>query len=622
MRDYQEGARLNALYQLNLLDTSPSESFDRITRMASQIFGLPVAAVSLTDHDRQWFKSRVGVDRCSIPRDKAPCSQVAESTVPLVIEDFLVDPYYADSLLGRAGTRFYAGVPLVTGDGYGLGALCVLGTKPRHASASEMAALVDLAAMVMAQIELQHAFGRVDPISGLPTRSQFRDDVADLARDHAGQRRFAVVIDLARDDQIGRIARVLGGLRVDDLIREASTAVQRALGPGRTAYHVGTAQFAFLSPPNVDEASYLHMLATAFEQTRAGSSVRLITTVSVGVRPFVLGEVSADDVLRGAASAAQDAKGADGAIAVYSPVSDQAQRRQFMLLKDFGVALTSSDQLRLVYQPRIELATSRCVGAEALLRWQHPQLGDVSPAEFIPIIEQSSLARATTQWVLDAALEQLVRWQAEGIHLPLSINISAANLSEEDLAERIQHGLQERGLASHLLELELTESAIMDQPERALATLRELSSAGISLAIDDFGTGHSSLAYLQRLPADVVKIDQAFVRNLTDAAGPDFVLIETMVALAHKLGFRVVVEGVETAATATVLSALDCEEAQGFLFAKPLECGAFAGWLEDHRQPAFRNGLNRSKVTPCAESANPGALPDDENDGLPKPIVC
>lgn len=581
MRDYQEGARLNALYQLNLLDTPASDSFDRITRIASQIFGLPVAAVSLTDHDRQWFKSRVGVDHCSIPRDKAPCSKVAETTAPLVIEDLLADPYYADSVLGRAGTRFYAGSPLLTNDGYGLGALCVLGSEPRKASASEMAALIDLAAMVMAQIELQHAFGRIDPISGLPTRSQFRDDVADLARDHPGQRRFVVVIDLARDDQIGRIARVLGGLRVDDLIREASTSVQRALGPERKAYHVGPAQFAFLSPPDVEEASYLRRLAASFERMRAVSTVRLITTVSVGVRPFVLGDVSPDDALRGAASAAQDARGADGAIALYSSSSDEAQRRQFQLLKDFGVALSSSDQLRLVYQPRIELATSRCVGAEALLRWTHPQLGDVSPAEFIPIIEQSSLARATTQWVLDSALDQLVQWQADGIDIIVSINVSATNLAESDFAQRIRRGLQERSVPSHLLELELTESAIMDQPEQALATLRELSSAGIGLAIDDFGTGHSSLAYLQRVPADVVKIDRAFVRTLTEAFGPDFVLLETMVALAQKLDFRVVVEGVETAATAALLGTLGCEEAQGFLFGRPMEVGEIVRWLED-----------------------------------------
>lgn len=583
--DYREEARLDALYQLKLLDTSPSESFDRITRMASQIFGLPVAAVSLTDRDRQWFKSRVGVDHCSIPRDKAPCAQVAESTEPLVIEDMAANPCYADSVLGRAGTRFYAGAPLITSDGYGLGALCVLGSEPRQISSTELSALVDLAAIVMAQIELQHAFGRVDPVSGLATRNQFRDDLIDMAREHPGEERLAVVVDLARDDQISRIARVMGGARVDEMIREATRSLRAALGPGRAAYHVGSAQFAFLSPAGVEQVAYMEELRSAFAAIRSSSSVRFVTNVAIGVRPFILGKMSADDVLRGAVSAAQDARSVDGSVATYSSAKDTAHRRQYGLLRDFGTALEAGDQLRLAFQPRIDLATGRCVGAEALLRWRHPRLGEVSPAEFIPIIEQTSLARATTQWVLDTAMDQLANWRMGGA-LTVSVNISATNLAETDLIARIRSGLLRRGLQTGQLEIELTESAIMAQPEQALAMLHDMADAGICLAIDDFGTGHSSLAYLQRLPARVVKIDQLFIRNLTQAQGSDFVLVETMIGLAHKLGYRVVAEGIETQTAADMLVQLGCEEAQGFWFGRPMEAAAFVEWLGARRPEA------------------------------------
>ncbi len=581
MRDYIEKARLDALHQLKLLDTPSSESFDRITRMASQIFGLPVAAVSLTDRDRQWFKSRVGVDHESIPREKAPCSQVAESAGPLVIEDLQQDQLYANSPLGLAGTRFYAGAPLVTSDGYGLGALCVLGTEPRQASAAEMAALTDLAAMVMAQIELQHAFGRIDPVSNMPNRTQFCEDLLDMARDHRGEDRLVVVVDLARDDQIGRISRAMGGTRVDELIREAAQSLRRALDPSRIAYHVGATQFAFLGPIDVDRDAYMGDLRSSFAAIRASSSLRFVTNVAIGVRSFTLGHASASDVLRAAASAAQDARSADGAIALYSPASDIAHRRQYTLLQDFGTALEAGDQLRLVFQPRIELATRHCIGVEALLRWRHPLLGEISPGEFIPIIEQTSLARPTTQWVLDAAMDQLVRWNEVGIVIAVSVNISAANFDEADLIERIQLGLLRRQLRPDQLEIELTESAIMDHPDHAMAMLADLAAAGICLAIDDFGTGHSSLAYLQRLPAQVVKIDQAFVRNLTAATGPDFVLVETMIGLAQKLGYRVVAEGVETEDAAGVLVQIGCEEAQGFLFGRPMEPATFVQWLSD-----------------------------------------
>ena len=584
MRDHREEARLDALYQLKLLDTPASESFDRITRMAAQIFGLPIAAVSLTDRDRQWFKSRVGVEHRSIPREKAPCGQVAESTEALVINDFLAHPGYADSGLARAGTRFYAGAPLITSEGYGLGALCVLGTEPRETTAAEMAALTDLAAMVMAQIELQHAFGRIDPVSGLPTRNQFLDDLIDLARDRPGEQRMAVVVDLARDDQVSKIARAMGGARIDELVREASRALRTALGPTRTAYHVGPTQLAFLSPPGVDQAGYVEQLETSFELLRAASSVRFVTSIAIGVRPFTVGAVRADDVLRGAASAAQDARDTDGAIALYSASNDTAHRRQHRLLRDFGVALEAGDQFRLVFQPRLDLATGRCIGAETLLRWRHPVLGEISPAEFIPLIEQTSLARPTTQWVLEAALDQLARWRDAGLDLVLSVNISAANLVELDLIQRLQLGLLKRNLRPDRLEIELTESAIMDQPDQALAMLRELADTGIRLAIDDFGTGQSSLAYLQRLPAHVVKIDQAFVRNLEETSGPDFVLVEAMIGLAHRLGYRVVAEGVETPAAAAVLAQIGCDEAQGFWFARPLEAALFEGWIGSNRE--------------------------------------
>lgn len=592
MRNLHETSRLDALHQLKLLDTPASESFDRITRMASQIFGLPVAAVSLTDHDRQWFKSRVGVDHCDIPRAGAPCAEVAESAQLLVIEDFLDDPDYAESPLGRAGTRFYAGAPLVTHDGYGLGALCVLGTEPRKASSAELAALTDLAAMVMAQIELQHAFGRIDPVSGMPTRNQFREDLLDLARDQPGKQYFAVVVDLAREDQISRITRAMGAARVDQLVHEAAQALRAALGPDRYAYQIGTAQLAFISPSEVEQSGYVELLRTSFETMRGSSSVRFVTNVTIGVRSFVAGSVSVDDVIRGATSAAQDARDTEGAIALYSPARDTAHRRQYGLLQDFGAALEAGDQLRLVYQPRIDLPTGDCVGAEALLRWRHPLLGDVSPAEFIPIIEQTSLARPTTQWVLDTAMDQLAVWQRGGLAITLSANISAANLGEADLSDRITMGLTGRKLPFNRLEIELTESAIMDRHDQAVAMLQSFRDAGVCLAIDDFGTGHSSLAYLQRLPAQVVKIDQTFIRDLTIAEGPDFVLVETMISLAHKLGYRVVAEGVETVEAAAILKELGCEEAQGFWFARPMEAGRFATWLSERRKSA--------RPVPCA----------------------
>lgn len=438
MHQHDEEARLDALSRLNLLDTAPSESFDRITRMAAQLFGLPIAAVSLTDRDRQWFKSRVGVGHSEIARHKAPCAQVAESTETVLITDLQADIFYHSSVLADQGIRFYAGAPLTTHDGHCLGALCVLGTEPREATDEEMAALNDLAKMVMSQIDLQHAYGRLDPLSGLPNRTQFLEDLADLGRDRPGEPRLAVVVDLARHEQLGNGLRVLGAAYIDTIVQTAARTISAAIGRERTAYHVAATQFAFLAPAGVEEQDYLTTLGELLARFRGEANDQFIMATSIGVAPFVAGETPPASVLRTAHSAAQDARSCPSMVSVYSLAVDIAHQRRFRLLKDFGQALEDEGQLALVFQPRIDMASGSCVGAEALLRWRLPDLGQVSPGEFIPVVEQTSLAGPTTMWVLNAALAQLARWQAAGIELRLSINVSAANLEDLDFALQVQ----------------------------------------------------------------------------------------------------------------------------------------------------------------------------------------
>ncbi|WP_033920145.1 sensor domain-containing phosphodiesterase [Sphingomonas sp. 37zxx] len=577
-----EEARLDALHRLNLLDTAPSEAFDRITRLASQIFNLPISAVSLTDHDRQWFKSRVGCTYDSIPRDQAPCAEVAENNQSMVIPDLLLDERYHDCILSQQGIRFYAGAPLVTREGFGLGSLCVLGPDPRAASEAEMAALDDLAQMVMAQIELSHAIGRVDALSGLPNRIQFSDDLDDLGRDTPGVRRLVVLLDLARIEQLNNGVRAMGSGYLDTIVQQSARVLRSVLGPKRAAYHVASTKFAFLAPPDVDERYYIRRLGSLLTRLQKGSEMRFGVTAVIGIAPFVTGETPPSDVMRTAHSAALDARQAESAISFYSALEDSTHCRRFSLLEDFSAALESPEQLRLVYQPRIDLASRRCVGAEALLRWNHPILGEVSPAEFIPIIEQTSLARPTTARVLDTGLAQLATWLASGMDLQLSINVSAVNLDESDFAQRVQLYLLKHRILPAMLEIEVTESAAMENAARALGQLTAIDSVGVNLAIDDFGIGQSSLAYLQRLPAKIVKIDQSFIRRLTLGAREQ-TLVRSMISLSHDLGYRVVSEGVETAEEADLLSAMGCDEAQGYYFARPMEAAAFEQWFADQQ---------------------------------------
>jgi len=574
-----EAARLDALRKLDLLDTPPNEAFDRITRMAAQLFKLPIAAVSLTDVDRQWFKSRVGVDHCAIPREKAPCGEVANTARMLVVPDLLLDACYRDSHLAASGVRFYAGAPLVTRDGYGLGALCVLGTEPRTISETERTGLADLAAMVMAQIELQHAIGRVDPVSGIPNRTQFVDDLHDLALERPeGEARLAALVNLATPGQISSAVRAMGAGFVDDIIREAARMLRAALGPARKLYHVGPSQFAFLAEPGADLARFCEWLSSWIALRLETTTARFVTTATVGVVPFATGRADALDLLRDMYSAAHDAIEGSHRVRVFSAEQNAVFLRRFRVANDFGAALADDSQLRLVFQPKIELGTGRCIGAEALLRWRHPELGEISPGEFIPVIEQTSLARAATRWVLERALRQLAAWRRAGLALQVAINVSAVNLLEPDFCGHVLARLQAWDLPPGALAIEITESALMSKRTLAASTLDALAAGGVQLAIDDFGTGYSSLAYLQSMPAKVVKIDQSFIREL-DVDERKRALVATMIKLAHELGQLVVAEGVETAQVAHALAGAGCDQVQGYLYAKPLAPEQFEEWI-------------------------------------------
>ncbi len=579
-----EAERLNALYSLELLDTPPSEAFDRITRLAARLFDVPISAVSLTDTDRQWFKSRVGVSHQAIPRENAPCAQVADTSSLLVIPDLLAHDCYRTSHLAQSGIRFYAGAPLMTDGGLTLGAMCVLGTEPREATPAELASLGDLADMVMAQIELQHALGRIDSISGQPNRKQFQEDFKDLAKDENRlEPRLLVMVNLAKYEEVRDSVRVMGSTVFDDYIRKAAAMLKEWVGKERTLYHVAETQFMFFASADVDLPLYCKELAAYLRTRRVPADARFLTTTSIGIVPFILGQAEHGDVLRMAHSAAQEAFETEDHVSVYSSRQDAGHLRRFSLLASFGAALESTNQLQLVYQPRMDLATGACIGAEALLRWTSPVLGPISPGEFIPLVELSSMARATTAWVLDAAVRQLSQWQQQGIGIQLSINISAPNLMEPDFVERIGATLAKHAVGPASVELELTESAIMSHPSKAQAKLEALSQMGIKLAIDDFGTGYSSLAYLQSLPADVVKIDQTFVKSLVTDERQQM-LVKAMVALSHDLDYRVVAEGVETQEALAVLKAMGCDEAQGYLFARPMAAEAFTQWFRDASQ--------------------------------------
>jgi EAL domain-containing protein (putative c-di-GMP-specific phosphodiesterase class I) len=245
------------------------------------------------------------------------------------------------------------------------------------------------------------------------------------------------------------------------------------------------------------------------------------------------------------------------------------------LLRGLRPALAAPDQLSLVYQPRVDMQSGRCHSAEALLRWQHPTLGNVPPAEFIPLVEQTGMIRFVTDWVMEHALAEWSAQPEPERPRSVSINISPLNLGEENFAGRLGASLDRHGLEPGRVELEFTETAVLRDTGPVTRTVHELAGLGVGIAIDDFGTGYSNLFYLRETPATTVKIDQSFIRPLCDSRR-DQIIVQSMIRMAHDLGYRVVAEGIENREVYDMLAAWGCDEGQGFHISHPVPIGALA----------------------------------------------
>jgi EAL domain-containing protein (putative c-di-GMP-specific phosphodiesterase class I)/GGDEF domain-containing protein len=583
-----EAARLNALRDLRLLDTPPSEAFDRLTRLASQLLSAPVSTISLTDADRQWFKSRVGVDLAEIPREQAPCSYAIQGQGVFVVPDLLEDPRFATSPLAQAGIRFYAGAPLFTRAGHGLGVICVVDDTPRTLAETEERVLQDLASMVMSQVELQNMIGRVDPTTGAANQHQMFEDLDDLARTAPREPVRAVLVDLLSPERATDLSRTLGTSGVEAVMRQALSIIERGAGNSARAYHVGPLRCALLLD-GADTGSgdwAVERVARALDAPILSDHVPVALDPVFGIYDLVPADVPPRDVLRRLVIALAQARTDGTSRARFDPLQEERSARRFRLLNDFAAALAAPDQLSLVFQPRYELLSGRRRGVEALLRWTHPSLGPVSPGEFVPLIEQTALARPLMDWVAHAALAQLRDWTAAGVDLCMSINASALNLDEADFAERLLATTTDLGVDPALVELEFTESAVARDGARVIEQMSRLRASGMRIAIDDFGTGYSNLAYLQQLPVSVLKIDQAFVRDLATSA-TDQTLVRAMIAMAHDLGYEVVAEGIETAEAYDLLRAWGCDEGQGYHMSRPVPPAVIAA-------TANTSGLARS----------------------------
>ena len=431
------------------------------------------------------------------------------------------------------------------------------------------------------------ALSSTDALTGLFNRRQMAQVLTDAIRQarRAAGTLALLVLDLDRFKQINDS---LGHEIGDRVLLDCADRLKTCLRQGDVVARISGDQFALL----VHEADPRGAEATARRVLDAVSSpcsvegLQFTLTCSVGVALFPADGNDADMLVRHAESAMQRAKQGGRACFRFHQPHQDADMRQRMRLDHAMRQALASQRFRLHYQPQIDLLTGEVIGAEALIRWRDPELGEVSPGQFIPVAEETGFIIAIGDWVLEQAVRQAARWRDSGLVMPVSVNVSALQFQQVDFNSRVAAVLREHNLAGELLELELTESILVHDANDALARLSQLSQLGVRLAIDDFGTGYSSLSYLKRFPIDRLKIDRSFVKGVPGDAG-DGAIVRAIVQLAQAMGMKVIAEGVETEPQRAFLLELGCDEFQGFLYAPALDALSF----EERVRPARDRGL-------------------------------
>ncbi|MCA1804966.1 MAG: EAL domain-containing protein [Xanthomonadaceae bacterium] len=417
-----------------------------------------------------------------------------------------------------------------------------------------------------------------DSLTGLPNRTLLFDRLAHtLGEAHRhGNPVGLFILDL---DRFKEVNDTLGHHSGDLLLKTVGERVNGLLRRSDTIARLGGDEFAILLPhtPLSRAQRCAEKIIDCLETPIPTAGVDLDIDVSIGIAMYPDHGTDAETLLQHADVAMYKAKEHNLGYAIYEPREDRHSVRRLTLMAELRAAI-EKHQLELHYQPKLNLKTRQVEGVEALLRWQHPEYGYVTPDEFIPLTEQSGLIFPLTDWVLREALRQRELWHKQGLHLHVAVNLSTCSLQDAQCASKIAKLLSHRLVVADQLVLEITESAMMTDVNRAMDVVSALDAIGVRLSIDDFGTGFSSLSHLKRLPVDELKIDRSFVQDM-ERDESDAILIQSIIDLAHNMGLRVVAEGVESAGALEMLEQLGCDMAQGFHISRPLPAREFEAWL-------------------------------------------
>jgi diguanylate cyclase (GGDEF)-like protein/PAS domain S-box-containing protein len=419
-----------------------------------------------------------------------------------------------------------------------------------------------------------------DQLTGLPNRMMLLNRLGRALVEAARTTRPLALLILALD-RFKEVSNTLGHHNGDLIVRDLAARLGDALGDGDRVARLRGDEFGVLLPDadGTFARQVGERILKSLEKPFVVQRLPIEVGASVGIAVAPEHATEAEGLLRRADAAVQAARRLGGGSSVlYSNDCEPHDPARLALLSELRRAL-ENNELALHYQPKVDLKTRTIVGAEALLRWTHSRRGFVSPAEFVPLAEQTGLIRPLTRWVLDRATGESCAWARAGRKLPVAVNVSARSLQDERIVDDIEEALLTHDLRGDRLQIEVTESAVMSDAGRAADVLASLTGRGVAVSIDDFGTGYSSLGLLRRLPVHELKIDKSFVIGMAGETSEDTAIVRSTADLAHNLGLNVVAEGVEDQWTLDLLGSFGCDQAQGYHIARPMPSGEFVSWL-------------------------------------------